>query len=600
MDATERINTVSRDERGVIVAPNALLTDPSGDMRVGTGSDWFPEVFDRGVFVDKSLLIRDVIMGSQAVLFCRPRRFGKTLGATMLKDFFECAPLADPLARSRFERLTIWEVDGGRWRAHQGRHPVVMLSLKGAQGDTWEEMRASLALLVSMEFERHRYVAESAALSPSERGWFQRVADGTASVAELEGSLRLLTDLLARHHGQACMVIVDEYDAPITHARAHGFYDQAVQFMRGWLSNALKTNPSLAHGVLTGVQRISKESIFSGLNNIKVNTPLNTSSDERFGFTRAEVSALAAYTGHAEKTGELKAWYDGYRFGDADVYNPWSVLSYLSEGCVAQPYWTNTSGNSVLAEALASEDDDTVADLLDLLNPRATVDQWIDPNIAYGDIGRQTGALWSVLYMSGYLTTDDTAFPEDPSRLRPLRVPNAEVRGVFGREVADRARSVAGSTRRLRGLHTAITAGDATSLEHELGPILRDSASYYDLTSENACHMLLLGLLFGMPGYGDPLSNRESGYGRFDIRLEPSAAPAADGQVPLIVIEVKFLGTEASSERLAKAADEALGQIAQRAYDAGAPSSLRWGMAFAGKKMAAVCERQSSKGARRR
>ena len=153
----------------------------------------------------------------------------------------------------------------------------------------------------------------------------------------------------------------------------------------------------------------------------------------------SNASPAAAYTGHAEKTGKLKAWYDGYRFGGADAYNPWSVLSYLSEGCVAQPYWTNTSGNSVLAEALASEGDDTVANLLDLLNPRATVDQWIDPNIAYGDIERQTGALRSVLYMSGYLTTDDTAFPEDPSRLRLLRMPNAEVRGMFGCEVADRA-----------------------------------------------------------------------------------------------------------------------------------------------------------------
>ena len=233
-----------RDERGVIRAPGALMTDASGDRRAGTGSDWFPTVYDRGIFVDKSMLIKDILMGNQAVLFCRPRRFGKTLAATMLKDFFECAPCADPRARGRFETLSIWEADQGRWQAHQGRYPVVMLSLKEAAVGTWEEVLSWLASLVGAEVERHGYLFDSPALSTYERERLGRLASGTASFVELGTSLRFLCTALERHHAEQCIVILDEYDAPITHAHANGFYQEAVDFMRSWLSGALKTNPS--------------------------------------------------------------------------------------------------------------------------------------------------------------------------------------------------------------------------------------------------------------------------------------------------------------------------------------------------------------------
>lgn len=580
-----------RDERGVVRVQDALLADISGDKRVGTGSDLFPLVFDAGVFVDKSLLVRDVLKGSQVTLFCRPRRFGKTLAATMLQDFFECAPCSDSAARGRFERLSIWHDDGGRWRAHQGRYPVVMLSLKFATFPTWEQTRGALANLMAREYRRHNYLLSSNALDHDERASFERIAAQEADEVELGASLRFLTELLGDYHGEKCMVIIDEYDAPITNARACGFYDEAVAFMRSWLTDALKTNKHLAHGVLTGVQRISKESIFSGLNNIKVSTPLNQSSDERFGFTQGEVNALAMYTGHGDKIDELKAWYDGYRFGTADVYNPWSVLSYLAENCIAQPYWTNTSGNSVLNEALDAGDADTLVDLLDLLNPGATVMQWIDPNIAYDGMGMRPGDFWSVLYMSGYLTTDDVEQPEDASVLRRLRVPNVEVRGVFGREVADRARKVVGSPRRLGRLHAALLDGDEAGLGHELETILANSTSYYDLTSEAACHMLLLGLLFGVPGYRDPVSNREGGYGRFDVQLVPVLADK-----PTVTIEVKHSAHPAEGEQAAHEpgnlealARKALAQIEEKSYDAGSDRRIRWGVAFCGKHAAVAC-----------
>ena len=345
---------------------------------------------------------------------------------------------------------------------------------------------------------------------------------GEGSYADLAGFLRQLSRILHAYHGERCMIIVDEHDQPITRAHARGYYDEAVEFMRNWLSGGLKTNPSLAYGVLTGVQRISKESIFSGLNNIEVNTALNQVSDERFGFTQDEVAGLAAYLGRVDKLDDLRAWYDGYRFGAADIYNPWSVLSFFARGCVCQPYWLNTSSNTILEEAQRGNDPYVLNDLLSLLEPGATVEHPVDPNIAYGDLGSDPEAVWSVLYMSGYLTTDDTDFPDDSGVVRRLRVPNAEVRTAFRREVADRARKAAGGMGRLGALHRAILSGDEQAFGRELGFIARNSASYYDLTNEAACHMMVFGLLFGMPGYGDPLSNREAGYGRYDIQVVPA------------------------------------------------------------------------------
>ena len=591
--------SITRDERGVIRAPHVLLTDRAGHAKTIPGNDLFPRVFDENVFVDKSLLIRDVLEGAQATLYCRPRRFGKTLAATMLQNFFECTPCGDPKARERFELLSIWDADDGRWREHQGAYPVIMLSLKGVEGQTWEETREQLGVRMAQECGRHGYLLDSPDVAPFDRAMLTRIASGTASTVDLMNSLQALTRALCQHHGVPCMVVIDEYDAPITKAAERGYYDQAVAFMRSWLTDALKTNPSLARGVLTGVQRISKESIFSGLNNIKVSTALNQTSDERFGLTQHEVEALAAYLNHSDTFAEIQAWYDGYRFGSAHIYNPWSVLSYFDEGCVAQPYWAGTSGNAVLNQALRGSDTDAADELLSLLEPDTTVTHPIDPGIAYSELGR-AGTAWSILYMSGYLTTDDTELPRDPLHPRKLRVPNVEVRGIFRREVIERARATAGGIARLAPLHRALTTGDAEGFEAELAAILLKSASFHDLTSEAACHTLLMGLLFGVDGYGDPLSNREAGFGRFDLQLQP-----CEPGRPLLTVEVKAMRPDvyrelgdAAPERLRALAEQALAQIGERAYDevdpaalddAGTAPPLRWGVAFAGKHVAVAC-----------
>jgi hypothetical protein len=576
------------DENGVALAPEARLVDPSRRRRAGTFGGLFRKVLAEGVFVDKSLLVRDVLDGdAEAVLFCRPRRFGKTLAMSMLQDFLECAPCADPGAQSRFELLDIWEADGGVWRDRQGRYPVVALSLKGVRGDAWEDVERSIAGTVAAEFRRHDYLLDGP-IGPFDRAQFERIAAAEGTRDDLDRSLLLLTELLHKHHEREAVVLVDEYDAPITHALARGFYREAVDFMRAFLTNALKDNPHLEKGVLTGVQRVSKESIFSGLNNVKVNTPLNQGSDERFGFTQAEVEALAGYLGHPESVPVLKEWYDGYRFGGADIYNPWSVLSFFSEGRVAQPYWTNTSGNSILGEALSNPDADVRGQVVSLLEPGATVDVPVDPNVAYGELAENPEGVWSVLYMGGYLTTEDTEYPGDASRARPLRVPNLEVLRAYRGEVVRRAIGAAGRSNRDR-LCRALEEGDERGVVEALDEIARNSASVYDLTCEGDWHMLVLGLLIDMPGYASVRSNREAGYGRFDVQALPKEASA---RTPVLTLEFKF-EKDAGEDALAKLTREALAQVESRAYDAEYPGAprVRWGIACAGKRVAAACER---------
>jgi hypothetical protein len=580
-------DTLEADANGVVVAPGARLVDASRRRWTGSCSDSFRWVFSRGVFVDKSLLVRDVLQGAQATLFCRPRRFGKSLAMSMLKDFLECAPCGDPAARSRFELLDVWEADGGAWREHQGRYPVVALSLKGVSAPAWEGVLGELAEAVASEFERHRYLVEGE-VSQARRDRFERMAAGSTEPRDLGRSLLFLTELLHERHGQRAIVLIDEYDAPITHALARGFYREAVDFMRGFLTNALKSNDHLEKGVLTGVQRVSKESIFSGLNSVDVNTPLDPASDERFGFTQAEVEALASYLGHPESVPTLKEWYDGYRFGKADVYNPWSVLSFFAKGRVAQPYWTNTSGNSILGEALSNPDADVRGQMTFLLEPGATVDAPIDPNVAYGELAENTDGVWSVLYMGGYLTTEDTEYPGDAARARPLRVPNREVLRAYRGEVVRRAIGAAGRSVRDR-LCRALADGDAPAAEGALGEVARNSASSFDLTCEGDWHMLVLGLIIDMPGYASVRSSREAGYGRFDVQALPKEASA---RTPVLTLEFKF-DKEAGEDRLASLTSDALAQVGSRAYDAehlDVPR-VRWGIACAGKRVAAACER---------
>ena len=585
--------TLPTPHGGIYQANGVRIMDRSGDHRLPIGDDGFERVCERSLFVDKSMLAADVLCGNSSVtLFCRPRRFGKTLAMTMLKAFFELPP--DGISRAPlFEGLEIWDADNGRYRAEQGVRPTVFFTLNSIKKATWEEAYAALEEKVAAEFRRHRYLLDGDSLDEVERASFKRIAAMEASRTEVESSLRQLCLYLYRHHGRRTVVLIDEYDAPVMAGHSRGYYRQVVDFLKGWLTGALKDGgAALDFACMTGVQRIAKESIFSDLNNVTVDTALDTASDERFGFTESEVGALASYLGHPHKRDEVKYWYDGYRFGDADIYNPWSVLNYFSRGCRPGVYWANTATNTVVADAARSCDEQTTKDVFSLMQPGGFVRKPLDMGVVFPESGEKGNALWSLLYLAGYLTTEDTDDPNSRLVRRRLRLPNREVAEVFRTEIVERYAEEAGGYERLDDLHDALIAGDADGVGRELGRILLTTPGCRDLTSESSYHMLAAGLLFGIPGYADPMSNRERGDGYFDLQLVPEGKRGAG--LPVITIELKVAAKNVgdfSPEALHGLAHKALAQIAEKRYDVG-ERGLRYGIAFQGKNVAAVCERE--------
>ncbi len=565
----------------------ANVLDRRGAGIVPIGIESFDDVVSRFVYVDKTLLVSELVDRGGVTLFCRPRRFGKSTALRMLQSYFE-APVEDYVddRRALFDGLAIAGA-GDYYTREQGAHPVIYLGLNSCGGSTWESMRNSIARVVADEYGRHAYLMESPRLSPVERRMFERVWSEEGSDEDLKGSLQRLSRMLARHHRSSTVILIDEYDKIVTEGHLHGYRDEATAFLKRWLTGALKGTVDLYLAALTGVQRVSKESIFSDLNNFRVDTALDHRFAEAFGFTTAEVGALASRLGHADRVGELAAWYDGYDFGGEAIYNPWSVLNYLDQGCVAQPYWTNTSSNEVVRRMIARADEGTNARLTELAGGSA-VEAQLDLSVVFGQIDSDTSAIWSQLYLAGYLTTHDVEEPNSARKARSLVVPNLEIRELFQGELVDRAASATGGRDVLRALHAALASGDADALAHELAQALLNTVSYHDLRSENSCHMWMLSLLYGMEGYRFPRSNREVGRGRPDVVCEPDAAHEA--KLPAVVVEVKFVrdGTE---EELRAAADSALAdQALPRRYAHGlaGDGAVMWSVAFDAHKHAAV------------
>ena len=585
---------------------SSKIVDRTGRRLLPIGSEDFTEVVTEHVYVDKTSLICDLLDSSYKVtLLCRPRRFGKSLAMRMLQCFFETpvegAKPPIPSRKAIFESLSIWRA-GERYRAQQGEHPVIFLSLGSAGGRTWDSCRA---VQMSDEYARHAYLLDGSLL-PEEEARFRRVIAGTLALGEAESSLSWLSLLLLRHHGSGTVILIDEYDHPVSAGHLSGYRDEVIGFMRSWLTAALKATTSLYRAYLTGVQRVGRESVFSGLNNVVVNTAMDTRFTEGFGFTREEAGALARYMGLPQgKLSEMHDWYDGYCFGGTAVYNPWSILNYLDLGGVAQPYWGNTSDNAIVhrlfqqADARLADDLRTLASGRRLERPLNLATVFSELDLLGG--GASPSALWSQLYLAGYVTTDDIAFPNDDMMPRRLRLPNREVAWLYRREFTECTQSVIGDLDLLLRLRQALISGDEAALARSLDELLTKSPSYFDLVSENSYHMLLLGLVCDLPGYRFPLSNRESGDGRPDIALIPELEH--QDSLAAIVIEVKDVrGTLPGPEGLATAeggldllAKRALAQARGRRYGADLPGRglLLWGVAFRGKVASCKCRRMS-------
>jgi hypothetical protein len=530
-------------------------------VRFPIGISDFRNVREDGFYyVDKSALIEDVLTESAQVLLApRPRRFGKTLNLSMLRYFFEKSaedrrPLFAGLAVA--SSATAW--------AHFQRYPVVFMTFKDVKPTSWEDCLAGMANVLARTYQEHSYLLTEGNLDPANLKIFTAICERRATKSELTIALELLSRLLAKHHGEKVVILIDEYDTPIHAGYTHKYYDEVVAFFRDFLSGGLKDNVDLFKGVLTGILRVAKESLFSGLNNISVYSILRTQLATAFGFTEAEVRSLASATGQAESLDGIRAYYNGYLFGGQAIYNPWSVLSFLDRGDnVFRPYWIETSSNDLVRELLLSGSRGVAAELETLI-AGGTLDKRLDESIVLRDIASRSDAVWSFLLFTGYLKAVLVAHVEG-RQWGKLAVPNAEV----GLALADMAQtwfeSQTGGSDQLKSLLDALLRGDAPVVERHLGHLVKVNLSYFDTAApepERFYHGLTVGLLAGLAPRYEVRSNRESGFGRCDVMVLPKAA----GQ-PGVVLELKLVATEAGETR-EKAFASALRQLRERDYAA--------------------------------
>lgn len=554
--------------------------------KLPVGIENFEEIRKEGFYyVDKTVLIRDLLNSWGKVnLFTRPRRFGKTLNMSMLKSFFEIGAdgtLFDGLAISRETALC---------EAYMGKFPVVFVSLKGVDGLTFEDAYIMLKTIIRTEASRHYYLKTSEKVSTENKQIFEEILSG--KYEEMADSLRLLSQMLFQHYGQKAVLLIDEYDVPLDKAFQHGYYREMVALIRSLFGQALKTNDFLQFAVLTGCLRVSKESIFTGLNNFKVLSITDSRFDEHFGFTDAEVKMLLDDYNLTAHYGETKEWYDGYRFGCVDVYCPWDVINHVDRLCSEsnaepQAYWINTSGNDLVKRFVDKADKTTQGEIERLIAGEA-IEKAVRLELTYNEIDSSIDNLWSVLFTTGYLTQAGKA----ARGVYKLVIPNREVREVFILQIQEWFKeTVVQDEKPMQAFCQAFLDGNAGEIQKRLTAILGKMISILDTKArddqkENFYHGLLLGLLRSEPNWLI-LSNAESGDGFSDILIEPEDPDTG------IVIEVKYSPTLAGME---SACVTALEQIKSKRYDErlrneGRENVTAFGIAFCKKRCRVVFEK---------
>ena len=505
-------------------------------------------------YVDKTGLIVDLLNSwGEVNLFTRPRRFGKTLNMSMFKSFFEIGG-----DKSIFDGLAVAH-DKALCDRYMGKYPVVFISLKGVDGTNFEEAYERLRNVIFDECSRLKFLLDSSAIAEVDKYLIKLVLAREDSPSEIAASLKMLCGLLEKHYGQKTILIIDEYDVPLDKAFHHGYYAQMIDIIRAMFGAALKTNDSLFMAVLTGCLRVSKESIFTGLNNLKVHSISDEKFDEYFGFTDAEVRKMLEYYGLESHYSDVRKWYDGYRFGGQDIYCPWDVINYCYDACSsahAQPkaYWINTSGNEMVRRLISRGTDGTTQMDIERLIAGETITKTLNENLTHNEIDANIENIWSLLYMTGYLTA--VGYPN--GRQYELRIPNMEVRQIYMEQVLDwfKGRAAAQSDK-LTGLYEAFESGGADAIKEYLDEQLLDTVSYYD-ARESFYHGFLLALLSTCANWRVS-SNVETGKGRSDIVVE-----RRDRKVGFVV-EVKDVK---EYEKLDAACETALRQIEEKDYTA--------------------------------
>lgn len=532
-------------------------------------------------YVDKTLLIKEFLDQKPLVsLFTRPRRFGKTLNMDMLRVFFE---ISDEDTSKYFADKAIWKC-GEEYRSHQGKYPVIFLTFKDVKFYSWEATIDKIRGLLQEEYGRHQELVNSDKLSQYEKDYFKRILDSTANEVELTSALERLSKMLAIHYGKAPIIIIDEYDTPIQEGYSKDFYEEIISFMRNFFSGAFKDNKNLSYGFLTGILRIAQESVFSGLNNLTVNSVMDEEYESFFGFTSDEVKAMLEYYSVSEKEIELKNWYDGYLFGNEEIYNPWSVINYISKGCIPQAYWVNTGKNEILEDVLKVATDDITERLYSLLQGERVIAR-IDQNVVYRSLAEEPANIYSLLLVAGYLKTPKKELQADGSYLCEVSIPNREIAAVYKSEILSHLLQVGAITRTTANkIAESLYANDYKKLQSAIAEYMDKSISFYDGGAEGFYHGLMLGLIALMDNQYKIKSNRESGDGRYDVCLIPR-----EKKYPGIILELKWK-EKLSEDALDEFADKALAQIDELRYDSemkedGIIDILKFGIAFSGKKV---------------
>lgn len=548
------------------------------------GNTSYVEIVENSYYVDKTLLIKDLVDDQVPVtLFTRPRRFGKTLAMNMLKTFFE---KTDADTSIYFKDKKIWNC-GEKYRDLQGKYPVVSIIFKDVKFNSWEESLEAVRLVMRDEYMRHTELISSDVLNSVEQDYIERMISGTLSEVEYTRSLLNLTRMLEKHHKNKTVILIDEYDTPIQQGHTHGFYDKVITFMRNFMSAGLKDNPSLAFGVLTGILRVSKENLFSGLNNPVVNTVLDEKYSEYFGFTTSEVEAMAEYYGKSEKLEELRNWYDGYCFGSTEIYNPWSVTNYFYNDCKPKAFWANTSDNEIIQEILRGLTSDMAEELFALLQGK-TIQTSLNMEVIYPRITDGADTIFSFLLIAGYLKPVRPAVETEYGTFVELMFPNAEVRRVYNTEILFWLKGALDGNV-MADLEKALYLSDGEKLKKALQKYLISSVSYFNSGAECFYHGMMLGLIACLSSRYQIRSNRESGDGRYDLLLEPKGSV-----LPGIIMEFKAekLLEENQLKSLAK---EGLQQIQNSRYDIelkerGITNIVKYGIAFSGKNVEVAVE----------
>lgn len=556
-----------KDGRNWLIPDNAILS-PKKPLPIGVSD--FKSATTNYYYVDKTLLIRDFLNAIPMVsLFTRPRRFGKTLNMDMLRVFFE---KTSDNTSIYFKDKYIWQC-GDYYTKHQGQYPVIFLSFKDVKCSSWQETFQKISKLISLEFMRHDELESSFVLSSYEKEQYHRFASENINEVDCQMGLQLLSLLLHKHYNKECVIIVDEYDTPIQQGHLCDFYNEIVDFMRNFFSGGLKDNPHLAFGFLTGILRVAKESIFSGMNNLKTNSILDNSYSSYFGFTNEEVKDMLAYYEYEDKYQEILEWYDGYRFGNTEIFNPWSVINYISDQCFPKAFWQSTGSNDIIGEIIGTATPEITENLYKLFCGN-TITTYVDTSVIYPEVQNNPYSIYSFLLVAGYLKVAAIYPQNDGNYMCDVAIPNKEILYVYEKEVLNRTNQNNVSI----SIHQAIFSKDTRKLQSLLEDFMLKSISTMDGANEAFYHGMMLGLCAVLGSQYKVRSNRESGLGRFDVEL----LPMMQG-IPGFIFEFKH--TKDINVDLGSLANSALKQIDDMKYDTelkdfGVKNIVKIGIAF--------------------